>query len=228
MPLLKKLKIVNTPQSFSPRSLPEIIKLAKKAKEYDVNISYVNDNKPFLFETDRIIIRHFFEDDAKSICQLANNRMQSSMKNFDHQWPTDIEGCRGVAKYFADEKIYWAVCLKPDMNLIGMIANNSIDNKNILDMGHVWHTDYQDNDFDTEAISLMIQYAFEVLEVDGIHARNPSEVKEQTAPFVTLGAVIVQTDEGSFVNDEDGNPITFEACKMLIKKDEWDISSKIK
>lgn len=218
----KKIEIENLPQDFSPQTLPEILKLAKKIKG-DVALIYERLNKPFFMETDRLIIRRFTTEDTEAVFELSNDRNNSSMKNFDHQWPTDMEGCKGATAYFAGEDIYYAVCLKPSMKLIGFIAYNSVTDDGILDLGHVWHTAYQDNDLDTEALSLMTQYAFEKLGANGVTAGNPLECEEQIAPLKTLGMEITEIRESaSFVNDEHGNPIKFTGCKMLITREKWE------
>ena len=190
----------------------------------DTALIYERANKPFFMETDRLIIRRFTVEDTKAVWKLSNDRMHSSMRNFDHQWPTDLEGCKNAAAYFASGNIFYGVCLKPSMKLIGFNAYNSVNDDGILDLGHVWHTAYQDNSLDTEAISLMIQYAFEKLSVNGVTAGNPipSECEEQTAPLIAFGMEIIEIREKcSFVNDENGNPIEFTGCKMLITREKW-------
>ncbi|NJD02326.1 MAG: GNAT family N-acetyltransferase [Ruminiclostridium sp.] len=220
MNTVKKIELEALPQDFSPHTLPEILKLAKKIKG-DAALVYECLNKPFFMETDRLIIRRFTVEDAEAVYELSNDRMNSSMKNFDHQWPTDMEGCKGAAAYFASEDIYYAVCLKPSMKLIGLIAYNSVDDIGVLDLGHVWHTVYQNNDLDAEALSLMTQYAFEKLGVNGVCAKNPLDCEEQIAPLKALGMEITDTFTGSLVNDEKGNPIEFTGCVMLITRKQW-------
>jgi RimJ/RimL family protein N-acetyltransferase len=224
MNTVKKIEFENLPQDFSPHTLPEILKLAKKIKG-DIALIYERLNKPFFMETDRLIIRRFTAEDAEAVLALSLDRMQSSMKNFDHQWPTDLEGCKNAAAYFAGEDIYYAVCLKTSMKLIGFIAYNSVDDNGILDLGHVWHTAYQDNSLDTEALSLMTQYAFEKLGVNGVTAGNPLECEEQIAPLKALGMEITDTFTGSLVNDDKGNPIEFTGCVMLITREQWEASN---
>ncbi|MGF7146012.1 RimJ/RimL family protein N-acetyltransferase [Anaerotaenia torta] len=221
---LKKIEVEKLPQDYSPSTLPEILKLVKKIKG-DSAFVYEHLNKPFFMETDRLIIRHFTPDDAEAVLALSLDRMGSSMKNFDHQWPTDMEGCMGAAAYFASKDIYYAVCLKPSMKLIGFIAYNNVNEDGIMDLGHVWHTAHQDNDLDTEALSLMTQYAFEKLGANGLTSGNPLECEEQIAPLKTIGMSIVETiNNVSFVKDENGKPIEFTGCKMLITKEQWDTS----
>ncbi len=221
----KKLQFESLPENYWPHTLPEILKLAKKINS-DTALIYERANKPFFMETERLIIRRFTVEDAKAVCELSNDRMRSSMRNFDHQWPTDIKGCKEVAAYFAGEDIFYAVCLKPSMKLIGFIAYNSVNDDGIMDLGHVWHTAYQDNSFDTEALSLMTQYAFEKLGANGMTAGNPLECEEQIAPLKAIGMEIVEIREkASFINDKNGNPIEFTGCKMLITREKWEANN---
>ncbi|MDR1630668.1 MAG: GNAT family N-acetyltransferase [Oscillospiraceae bacterium] len=225
MNTVKKLEIEMLPQDYSPSSLPEILKLMKKIKG-DAAFVYERLNKPFFMETDRLIIRRFTLDDTEAVLALSRNRMSSSMKNFDIQWPTDKKGCKDATAYFAGEDIYYAVCLKPSMKLIGFIAYNSVNDDGILDLGHVWHTAYQNNNLDAEALSLMTQYAFEKLGVGGVSAGNPLNCKEQIAPLKTIGMKIIEIREKvSFVNDKNGNPIEFTGVKMLITREQWEANN---
>ena len=180
-------------------------------------------DKPFFMETNRLIIRRFTLGDAEAILALSLDRMNSSMKNYDHPWPTDLEGCKGDAAYYAGNDMSYAVCIKPSMRLIGYISYNSITDDGILDLGHVWHTAYQDNSHDTEALSLMTQYAFENLGVNSVIAGNPLDCEEQIAPLRSIGMEIVEIIEKvSLVNDENGNPIEFTVCIMRITREQWD------
>lgn len=221
MNTVKKIEFEILPQDFSPHTLPEIMKLAKEIKD---NTAFVYErlNKPFFMETDRLIIRRFTGEDAESVQALSLDRMNSSMKNFDEQWPTDLEGCKGAAVYFAGEDTFYAVCLKPSMNLIGFISYNSVSDEGNLSMGHVWLTAYQDNSLDTEALSIMMQYAFEKMGVNKIFNTNPLECEEQIAPLKSIGMEIVETGKASFVKDKNGNPIEFTFCRMLMTKEQWE------
>lgn len=218
----KKLEIEKLPQNYSPATLPEILKLVKKVTG-DTAFIYERLSKPFFMETDRLIIRRFTTEDAEAVLALSLDRMHSSMKNFDHPWPADLEGCKDAATYFADHDTSYAVCLKPSMKLIGYISYNSVTNDGILDLGHVWHTAYQNNSLDTEALSLMTQYAFEKPGINGVSAGNPLDCEEQIDPLKSIGMEIIETREkASFVNDENGNPIEFTGCKMLITREQWE------
>lgn len=222
MNTVKKLEIENLPQDFSPQTLPEILRLAKKISG-ETAFVYEKQKKPFFMETDRLIIRRFTPEDGEAVLALSLDRRHSSMKDFDHQWPADLEGCKGAAAYFAGSDSCFAVTLKPSMKLIGFLSFNSVDGDNMLDLGHVWHTACQNDDLDTEALSLMTQYAFEEMGVSGVTAENPLECAEQIAPLKSIGMQVIQTQpHASFVSDEKGNPIQFTGCKMEITREQWE------
>ncbi|MDD4474450.1 MAG: GNAT family protein [Eubacteriales bacterium] len=111
------------------------------------------------------------------------------------------------------------------MKLIGFISYNSVSDEGNLSMGHVWLTAYQDNSLDTEALSIMMQYAFEKMGVNKIFNTNPLECEEQIAPLKSIGMEITETGEASFVNDENGNPIKFTFCRMMMTKEQWEASN---
>lgn len=218
----KNVSMHELPQDYSPRFVPEIIKLARQLREQDARIYQLADQQPFLFETSRLIIRRFYPEDADQVQELAQDRHRSEMKNYDHPWPTDEQGCREATHWFATQENMWAVCLKPDYVLIGMIVFNPVNEANMVDLGHVWHTGYWEAKLDTEAIALMVQYAFEKLEAAAVYAYNPLECPTQTAPLLDVGMTVTETmPNSSFVKDEQGSPIYFTGCKMMITRERW-------
>ncbi|HEX3078274.1 MAG TPA: GNAT family N-acetyltransferase [Lachnospiraceae bacterium] len=209
-------------EDYFPKSLPEIIKLAGEMTK-EKAVIYHSDNTPYLFETNRLIIRRFQPEDAQGLCVLANDKESSPLATRDHKWPTDLESCKGIAQYFSSEPSFWAVCIKPSFEIIGMITYNTVDENNMIDLGHVWRVPFMNDNSDTEAISLMVQYAFDKLGASGVFAYNPLDYEAQIHPLIQVGMEIVETFEGgSFANDEHGNPITFPGCKMLITKERWE------
>ena len=139
------------------------------------------------YETERLIIRNFQFDDWKTIQALAINKETSEFAKYDVTWPTSDNGCKDAAKFVSSSDSYWAVCLKEDGELTGLIAFNSIDENRTLDIGHLFHTKYLSGDIMTEALRRMVQYAFDELEVDRIGAHNVAEWTEQIAPLKSFG-----------------------------------------
>jgi ribosomal-protein-alanine N-acetyltransferase len=147
------------------------------------------------FETKRLILRGFTSDDWPGVQQLAINKESSDAAAYDHTWPTSEDGCRDAALYLSQND-FWAVCLKQDNRLIGLIAFNGVDENNSLDLGHLFHTDFVvGTDYVVEAIEPMMRYAFETMDIDRIVARNVPEWTTQIAPLKELG--MTQSEAGS-------------------------------
>ena len=148
-------------------------------------------------KTKRLIIRPFTPDDWKGIQALAIDKETYKRDPYDHIWPTSDGECKEMADYLAGmTDKFFAVCLKEDGKLIGLIAFNSIDETRTLDLGHLFHTDYLSGDIMFEALRRMVQYAFDELEVDRIGAYNVAEWTEQIVPLKSLGFTPIEGDPG--------------------------------
>jgi len=177
-------------------------------------------------ETERLVIRRFTEDDWAEIQKLAVNKESSEFGKYDHRWPTSEEGCKGMAGYLSKSESYWAVCLRDGGRIIGLLALNDIDEHGALDLGHIFHTDFVSGDHDTEALRCIMDYAFTSLDIQSIYCNNAEEWAVQLAPLKKLGLKLKPRPEGaaqksSFQKDEDGKPIEFVGCRMVITKEEW-------
>ena len=175
------------------------------------------------FETDRLIIRRFAADDWAGILDIAIDKEASPEGKYDHAWPTTEEGCRGAAGYFANNGCYWAVCVKPEGRVVGLLSFNNIEENGCLELGHLFHREFANDDLDTEALGCVIDHAFRDLDMPCIVCRNAAEWEAQLAPLRALGLQLkgVGKEPASFQNDEDGNPIEFLCCEMTITRDEW-------
>ena len=139
-------------------------------------------------ETPRLVIRPFSPDDWKATQELNINKMSPKKDPHDHDLPVDDDGCKKMAESFAKQgDHFFAVCLKSSQRLIGFLAFNGVDDSQQLDVGHVIHTEFQDNDHDTESLDAIIDHAFTTKDILSIVTRNPSDWEEQNAPLETLG-----------------------------------------
>ncbi|MCE5237902.1 GNAT family N-acetyltransferase [bacterium] len=173
--------------------------------------------------TDRLLIRHFTPADWVELQELARDRESSAGGKYDHAWPTDDEGCRGMAVYFAAQEKFWAVCLRNTGHLIGLLALSPEDEPGVMEVGHVFHTAHLGADLDTEALGCLMDVAFADPSVRQIICRNAEEWEAQLAPLRKLGLTVVSRGDGTdfFQRNADGNPITFVGCTMAIGRDEW-------
>ena len=178
------------------------------------------------FETDRLIIRRFVHEDWAGVQELARDKESSEAAAWDHRWPTDEEGSKGATDFLASHN-YWAVCLKDSKRVIGLISFNGIDDQKRLDLGHLFHTKFNSQDYDTEALRCMMDYAFTHLGVQSIHGDNAEEWTVQLAPLKKLGMTLLEPPaesrgkKSSFRKNPDGTPIEFVGCRMQITREEW-------
>jgi hypothetical protein len=70
-------------------------------------------------ETDRLTLRNFTALDGPALLEKQEQYQASTYAKYDHQWPTDPEKIRGVAKWFAEGDAYLAVWLKETNAFIG-------------------------------------------------------------------------------------------------------------
>lgn len=174
-------------------------------------------------ETERLIIRNFKSDDWEKIQALAINKETSDGAKYDLTWPTSDDECRKMAEFLSATDFFWAVCLKEDGELIGLIAFNRIDENRTLDIGHVFHTDYMSQlDITTEALRRMVQYAFDELEIDSITTHNAADWKGQIEPLRRLGMRKTGEVMGPSPANTDGTPTEIKVCTFGITREEWE------
>lgn len=174
-----------------------------------------------VLETEKLLIRNFKFDDWKDIQALAINKETSKFAKYDLTWPTSDDGCKKMAEFLSGTDSFWAVCLKENGELIGLIAFNSIDENRALDIGHVFHTDYMSAEIMTEALRRMVQYAFDELEIDRITTHNAADWEKQIAPLYRLGMRKTGEGMGPSPAITDGPPIEINVITLGITREEW-------
>ncbi|QOR36520.1 GNAT family N-acetyltransferase [Clostridium sp. 'deep sea'] len=136
--------------------------------------------------TKRLNIRRFNENDGEGIQEFA---IYKTGKGFDswEKWPTDLNGCTEVVKFFTSSEKYYAICRKNDNKFIGFISFNKIDENKHVDLGHGFIPKYIQDNESVEALREIITYAFKELAVEAVETRNPLEWTEQITPLKQLG-----------------------------------------
>ena len=140
------------------------------------------------FETERLILRRWRESDAEDVQRYAIYKNGSGFEAWE-QWPTELEECRKVAAYFATNG--WAVERKSDSRMIGFVVFNNLNNieDRLLDLGHGFTHPIASCGEVAEALAVMIQHAFDTLDIDAVDARNEKAWTDNTAPLFALGFV---------------------------------------
>ncbi|MBN2393277.1 MAG: GNAT family N-acetyltransferase [Anaerolineae bacterium] len=134
-------------------------------------------------ETDRLIIRDFRPDDWQELLELAIRYQASEYAKYDHPWPTTEEEVRGMAEWLSGEEGFRAVCLKSTGKLIGLL---NIDRKKDVEerehgFGYVFHPDYHNQGYATEACQAGISQIFGPWKAErictGTHPNNTPSVR---------------------------------------------------
>jgi RimJ/RimL family protein N-acetyltransferase len=161
-----------------------------------------------LLSSARLLVRNFEGGDFSDFLALSVDWKSAPGPEWD-KWPVDENGCGEFLDYLCAQKNFYAVYLCDEKKLIGLLAINKIDENKRLDLGHVLHSAYQDNDIDREALEMMVDYIFKTMDVDSIITGNyPNE--EQIAPLKSLG----------FSRGENDGVYTMERGRW--KNDAWD------
>ncbi|UCC17479.1 MAG: GNAT family N-acetyltransferase [Dehalococcoidales bacterium] len=178
-------------------------------------------------ETERLFIRNFRPADWKQIQALAIDKETSEGAKYDLSWPTSDDESLKMAEFLSGTDFFWAVYLKENEKLTGLIAFNSIDENRTLDLGHVFHTDYiLEQDIMTEALRRMVQYAFDELEIDRITTHNAADWKGQIEPLYRLGMKKTGEWTGPSPANTDKSPIKIKVLDLGITRGDWEKSRK--
>jgi len=134
-------------------------------------------------KTKRLIIRNFHPDDWQELLELATRYQATEYAKYDHAWPTTEEEVKGMAKWLSGEKGFRAVCLKSTGKLIGLLnmARKKDTEGREHDFGYVFHPDYHDQGYGTEACRAGMSQIFGPWQAEriytGTHPNNTPSVK---------------------------------------------------
>jgi RimJ/RimL family protein N-acetyltransferase len=131
--------------------------------------------------SNRLLLRAFTKDDFSDILTLAGNWKASPGPEWD-KFPADEKFLDEICTH----NNFFAVYLCENEKVIGLLAINGIDDNKRLDLGHVIHSDFQNNDIDREALGMMIEHIFTKMDVKTIITENYPDEK-QVAPLKSLG-----------------------------------------
>ena len=137
-------------------------------------------------ETTRLVLRPFRPGDWSDVQELAVDWKSAPGPEFD-KWPISEEEAKGLTGHFLGKPgQYFAVSLRSNNKVIGLLALNGIDADKRMDLGHVILSTYQDDAVDREALGAMVGHVFSNEEVESIITRNADYAK-QLAPLRSLG-----------------------------------------
>ena len=177
-------------------------------------------------ETERLILRNFTAEDGPALLKMIMQYKTSPYAKYDHQWPTDPEKIKGVAKWFAGGDAYLAVCLKETDVFIGFVCLNPVKREEPCgmkeyDTGYIFDFDFHGKGYATEACNAVLSYAFESLNADRVVTGTAGKNLPSCKLLEKIGLSVVSRGTGSFQTDETGKAIEFPALSYAITKDQW-------
>lgn len=138
-------------------------------------------------ETERLVLRPFTPEDWSDVQELAVDWKAAPGPEFD-KWPTSEDDTRGLTGHFADRpERFYAVALKSEDKVIGLLSQNGFEVEGQMDLGHVILSTHQDDDLDREALRAMVRRVFENDDVASIVTHNAPDHDQQLAPLRSLG-----------------------------------------
>ncbi len=125
-------------------------------------------------ETERLLLRRALPDDAKVIFEIRSN--PETMKFIPRPLVTTMDEALEHLKMI-DEKINnneginWAITIKGNSEMIGIIGHYRIQPENYrAEIGYMLLPDFQGKGYITEAISKVVSYGFEEMNLHSIEA----------------------------------------------------------
>jgi RimJ/RimL family protein N-acetyltransferase len=172
-------------------------------------------------ETDRLTIRNFVPEDWRDLLEVAVNYQASDYAKYDHKWPTDEQGVRGMANWFSKGERFVAVCLKSTGKLIGMISINPKEPGVEYGFGYVFHADYQGQGYASEACRTTVDHVFETLGAQRITTGTAAANRPSCRLLDRLGFQVIERRIGSLQETEEGEPIEVETLGLQLTREQW-------
>ncbi len=167
-------------------------------------------------ETENLLIRRFLNTDFDAFAALIRDKMSSPDCVFDHPFPTDDQGLRGILSYFAGTDEFYAVLKKPEAALIGFVALNREEESDVRNLGYYIHTAHREKGYGREAAERMIRFAGEELGVRRLISGTAEENVPSVRLLQRLGFTLRERTlgENPFSTDAAGKPMMLMGCSF--------------
>ena len=142
-----------------------------------------------MFETQRLILRNFKEEDLKDFYELTSNKKIGSMSGLIYL--TDINSAKVLLKDFTNKQHLFAIVLKNINKVVGLIELMDYDEKSYKgidivegtkEIAFLLNESYWGKGIMQEAMKVVLQWAFQELEITKILSGNYEE-NIQSAKF---------------------------------------------
>jgi RimJ/RimL family protein N-acetyltransferase len=179
------------------------------------------DSKIF-FETKRLIIRNFTEDDYKDLYEYLSDPITYI---YEPGQPITLKESKKLCKERSKSNIFIAVELKKEKKLIGHIYFNQIEPKeyNIFEIGYIFNKNFQGYGYATEAAKKVIEHGFTKLKIHKIIAGCDPKNKKSWKLLERLGMKREEKfkQHAYFRKTDKGEPIWHDAYSYGLLRDEY-------
>lgn len=158
----------------------------------------MQNNKPIILETDRLLLRKMTQDDLGALCKMLKDK--EVMRAYEHAFSDEEAQAwlnRQLTRYSQDGFGLWAVVKKKTDDLIGQcgVTMQDCNGKQVPELG--WHLrkDCWHQGFATEAALACRQYAFEKLGFDEVYAI----IRDTNIPSQNVAKRVGMTRKGHMV-----------------------------
>lgn len=173
-------------------------------------------------ETDRLIIRRFFDDDWHDLYEYLS---QETVVQYEPYGVFNEEECKKEAIRRSQSDAFWAVCLKEDNKLIGNIYFQQQEPKAFMtwEIGYVFNPEYYGKGYATEASRKILQYGFEQVGAHRIIGKcNP----ENTSSWRLMERLLMRREghfrkPAFFRKSSEGKPVWHDAYLYSILDEEF-------
>lgn len=163
-----------------------------------------------VIETERLVLRRFEVTDWPALKRSVLPYAESPLGRYDHQWPTDDDGLRDAAAWFAGGDAYRAVCRKSDGAFVGLVTLNPTATADERDLGVLFDPEFHGHGFAREACRAYIDHVIHHHGVTRIVSGTAVANERSVRLLRSLGMKVIEEGTGSFCDDEHGRPIVFD------------------
>lgn len=175
------------------------------------------------FETDRLIIRRFCEEDWKDLNEYLSDE---KVVKYEPYGVFNEEESKQEAIKRSKQDSFWAVCLKENKKLIGNVyfTHNGPEELSTYEIGYVFNSKFWGNGYATEACQVFIAYAFEELRAHRVMAGcDPTnEASWKLLERLNMRREAHFLKNIFFKKDKKGNPIWTDSYMYAILESEFD------
>ena len=154
-------------------------------------------------ESKRLVLRELESSDFKDFCELIKSWNAQPGPAFD-KWPDGENELKAVFAECSKNRGHgcW-ICLKNENKVIGGIFfNGETETEGWFDVGHIIHSDYQNNDIDREALFMYINHIFSTMENVKAIITNNAPNEKQNAPLYSIGFIDRNKNGGQLIIEE--------------------------